>query len=218
MGTKILLVDDHEIIREGLLALLERQTDIEVIGAVQNGREAVEVAAKTKPDIVVMDIAMPGLNGIEATKQIIHQFPKTKIIALSAHPDKQYVAEMLRAGASGYLLKRHAFRNLVEAIHAAQAGQTYLSPGIVGIVVEDYVQHLPPDNSSAQSVLSDREREVLQLIAEGHPTKEVGAILHVSIQTVATHRRQVMNKLGLQSVAELTKYAVREGITTLNAT
>lgn len=216
MGTKILLVDDHEIIREGLLALLERQADIEVVGAVQDGREAVEVVTKTRPDIVVMDIAMPGLNGIEATKQIIHQFPKTKIIALSAHPDKHYVTEMLRAGASGYLLKRHAFRNLVDAIHAVQAGETYLSPGIVGIVVEDYVQHLPPDGASPKSLLSDREREVLQLIAEGHPTKEVAAILHVSIQTIATHRRQIMNKLGLQSVADLTKYAVREGLTTLS--
>lgn len=217
MVTRVLLVDDHEIMREGLCALLNRQNDIEVIGAVMDGREAVETALKTKPDIVVMDIAMPGLNGIEATKQIVHQLPETKVIALSAHTDKHYVADMLKAGAVGYLVKRYAFSGLLDAIHTTRAGQIYLSPGVVGIVVEDYVQHLPLAAASPKSVLTAREREVLQLIAEGYPTKKIGALLHVSIQTVATHRRQIMSKLGVLGIADLTKYAVREGFTSLDS-
>ncbi|HDO36565.1 MAG TPA: response regulator transcription factor, partial [Nitrospirae bacterium] len=167
------------------------------------------------PDIVIMDIAMTDLNGIEATRKIMDERPEVKVIALSMHSDRRFVAEMLKVGASAYLLKDCAFEELITAIHAVMDDKTYLSPAISGIVVEDFIRHPVKHGSSVYSILSNREREVLQLLTEGKNTKELAAHLNVSIKTVEAHRIKIMNKLGIYSVAELTKYAIREGLTSL---
>jgi DNA-binding NarL/FixJ family response regulator len=230
---KVLLADDHRIVREGLRSLLEAQDDIDVVGEADNGRTALEMAAEHEPDIVVMDVAMPQLNGIEATRRLLNDQPDTKVVALSMHSDRRYVSEALKAGASAYLLKDGAFEELVSAIRAVVANKVYLSPRVAGVVVDDYVRRLPGDRSdghgngnggnaeagsdfsNAFQKLTAREREVLQLMAEGFATKEIATRLHVSVKTVETHRRQLMEKLQLYSVAEVTKYAIREGLTSL---
>ena len=231
---KVLLADDHRIVREGLRSLLEAQEDITVVGEADNGRVALQMAAESEPDVVVMDVAMPQLNGIEATRRLMNDQPDTKVVALSMHADRRYVAEALKAGASAYLLKDGAFEELVTAIRAVVANKVYLSPRVAGVVVDDYVRRLPGDKSdgngdgsgadgngragdgsSAFQKLTVREREVLQLMAEGYATKEIATRLHVSVKTVETHRRQLMEKLQLYSVAEVTKYAIREGLTSL---
>lgn len=214
MTIKVLLADDHQIIRDGLCSLLTNEPDIEVVGEANDGRAAVEMTQRLKPDIVVMDITMPGLNGIEATRQVRAISGDIKVLALSMHADKRFVAGVLHAGASGYVLKNCAFKELVQAIHTVAVNQTYLSPTIADIVVESYVRHSPLPASSL-SVLTPREREVLQLIAEGLTLKNVAATLCVSPKTIETHREQIMRKLNASSVAELTKYAVREGLTSL---
>ncbi len=217
MATRVLVADDHEIMREGLRALLANESDMEVVGEAANGREAVELASKLLPDAIVMDIAMPDLNGIDATRQIKAKYPDVKIIALSSHCDRRLIAGMLKAGASGYLLKHYAFKETVQAIRAtAVAKQTYLSPGVAGVLVEDYVSHLSAEDEPAPSTLTSREREVLQLVAEGLSTKQVALRLRVSVQAVSNHRRQIMTKLGVESTAALTKYAIREGLTSLD--
>jgi DNA-binding NarL/FixJ family response regulator len=213
MTLKILLADDHNLIREGLRSLIEKQPGMTVVGEAADGRTAVRLARKLAPDIVVMDISMPELNGIDATRQILEASPKARVIALSMQSDKRFVAAALKAGAAGYLLKDGVSAEVSDAIRAVAAGQTYLSPRIAGVVVEDYVSNLPAGAAKAGSDLSAREREVLQLIAEGKTTKQVAATLHTSISTVETHRRHIMEKLHLFSVAELTKYAIREGLT-----
>ena len=215
MSTSILLVDDHAIIRQGLCSLLEKQPDIEVIAGADNGRKALELVRKLIPDIVIMDVTMPGLNGIEATRQIYSQLPQVKVIALSIHTNRRFISDMLRAGAAGYILKECLFDELVQAIQAVAAGDTYLSPRITGVVVEDYINRLSTDVDSPLSLLTSREREVLQLVAEGKSTKQIALKLHVSNKTIEANRRQIMDKLGLHSIAELTKYAIREGLTTL---
>lgn len=215
MKIRILLADDHQIVREGFRALLEREPDMEVIGEVDNGRDALEMATRLSPDIVILDISMPGLNGIEAARKIIDKRPATKVLGLSVHSEKRYIAEMLKAGASGYLLKRSSFKELITAIKAIHSGQMYLSPSIAGTVVEHYVRHQDQEQPSGASVLSAREREVLQLVAEGNSTKEIAKNLHVSARTVDAHRQRVMEKLDIHSIAELTRYAIREGITPL---
>jgi DNA-binding NarL/FixJ family response regulator len=212
---RILIADDHRIVREGLRSLLESQPDMKVVGEADNGRTAVEMAKELAPDIVVMDIGMPDLNGIEATRQVVNAQLPTKVIALSMHADRRFMSEMLKAGASGYLLKDGAFDELTVAIRSVAANKVYLSPRIADVVVEDYVRHLPKAEPSAFAALTPREREVLQLLAEGKATKQVAAVLHVSTKTVETHRRQLMEKLDLHSVAELTKYARREGLTSV---
>jgi DNA-binding NarL/FixJ family response regulator len=228
---KVLLADDHRIVREGLRSLLEAQEDMTVVGEADNGRLALEMAAEKEPDVVVMDVAMPQLNGIEATRRLMNDQPDTKVVALSMHSDRRYVSEALKAGASGYLLKDGAFEELVTAIRAVIANKVYLSPRVAGVVVDDYVRRLPGerdeeggdatdrghrgDGANAFQKLTPREREVLQLMAEGFATKEIAARLHVSVKTVETHRRQLMEKLQLYSVAEVTKYAIREGLTSL---
>jgi DNA-binding NarL/FixJ family response regulator len=211
---KVLLADDHQIIRDGLRSLLTNEPDIEVVGEANDGRAAVEMTQRLKPDIVVMDITMPGLNGIEATRQVRAISSDIKVLALSMHADKRFVAGVLHAGASGYVLKNCAFRELIQAIHTVAVNQTYLSPTIADIVVESYVRHSPLP-ASPLSVLTPREREVLQLIAEGLTLKKIAATLCVSPKTIETHREQIMRKLNASSVAELTKYAVREGLTSL---
>ena len=216
MMIKILLADDHKITRDGLKALLENQKNMTVVGEAENGRLAVRLAGELKPDVVVMDINMPELNGIEATRQIVAELPGTKIIALSMYSDKRYVVGMLKAGVSGYLLKNCAFDELVAAISAVMNNQNYMSQKIAGTVLKDYASILETSDSSPASQLSAREREVLQLIAEGMKTKDIADRIHVSIKTVETHRQQIMRKLNVTSVAELTKIALREGLTSLD--
>jgi DNA-binding NarL/FixJ family response regulator len=215
MSIKVLLVDDHAIIREGLRSLLEKQPELEVIADTDDGRKAIELVRELLPDIVIMDITMPGLNGIEATRQITAEFPDVKVIALSIHSKRRFVADMLSAGATGYILKECLFDELVQAIKAVAAGGRYLSPRITDVVVSDYVKRLSATTESPFEALKSRQREVLQLVAEGKSTKQIALELHVSTKTIEANRRQIMEKLNIHSVAELTKYAVREGLTTL---
>jgi DNA-binding NarL/FixJ family response regulator len=215
MSIRVVLGDDHKIVREGLRSILENELRMEVVGQAEDGRAVVEIAKKLNPDVVIMDISMPELNGIEATRQILAQFPKIKIIALSMYSDKRYIAEMLSAGASGYLLKHCALDELERAIQTVLAHKTYISPDIAGNVVQDYVDHLSSQQVSGVSSLTAKEREVLQLLAEGRSTKEIAATLHVSIPTIDTHRQHIMEKLQLFTVAELTKFAIRQGLTSL---
>jgi len=216
MNIKILVADDHKIMREGLRALLDKQSDMQVVAEAEDGLTTVRMTRELAPDVVIMDIAMPDLNGIGATKKIKAESPDVKVIALSMHSDRRFIAEMFRSGASGYLLKDHSFEELSNAIRVVVSNRIYLSPSIAGIVIEDYVRQLQKDDvSPVTDVLTDREVEVLQQIAEGHPTKEIALRLHVSVKTIETHRRQIMEKLNLFSVAELTKYAIREGLTSL---
>lgn len=216
MSIRVLIADDHKIMLAGLRSLLEKQTDLEVIAEAENGRKAVKMAQETKPDIVVMDVSMPDLNGIEATTQIIESVPDTRVIALSMHSDKRFVLGMLRAGAAGYLLKDCASQELANAIHQVAGGKKYLSPEITGVVIDDFLLGASPGEAlTVSSQLSAREREVLQLIAEGWSTKQIAAHLYVSVKTIETHRRQIMKKLDLHSIADLTKYAIREGLTSI---
>lgn len=213
MSIKILLVDDHKIMRDGLRSLLEAQPGMQVIAEAVNGREAVQFAQDKRPDVVIMDIDMPDLGGIEATRQICAAVPEVKVIGLSIHSEKHYVVNMLQAGASGFLSKDCPFDELAHAINTVVANHTYLAPEIADVMIEDYVREVPLVESSAFSVLTPREREVLQLIAEGWPTKRIASHLNISVKTADTHRRQIMDKLNLRSIADLTKYAVQEGLT-----
>lgn len=216
MNIRLLLADDHRLMRQGLKALILEESGMEVVGEAENGKDVVALAAKLRPHIVIMDVAMPGLNGIEATRQIVSANPQTKVIALSGHDTTQFVREMLSAGASAYLLKKRAYEELIQAIREVMKGRKFLSPDVAQGVVDAYVQLSSLSNEKpAFTVLTDREREVLQRLAEGHATKETADALSVSVKTVETHRRNIMEKLNLHSVAELTKYAVREGITGL---
>jgi len=220
MNIRVLLVDDHKILRDGLKSMLAKEVDIEVVGEVENGREALEFVAASEPHVVVMDIGMAELNGIDACRELTGSHPAIRVVALSMHSDRRYVSEMLAAGATGYLLKDSAFDELATAIRMAAEGRTFLSPGVAGIVVEDYVRRVSGNgaDSPTQSgrALSAREREVLQLIAAGASTKEAAASLHLSVKTIETHRRQIMDKLGIYNLAGLIKYAVREGLASLD--
>ncbi|HUS57990.1 MAG TPA: response regulator transcription factor [Planctomycetota bacterium] len=215
MKTRILLADDHQIMREGLRALLEQQPGVEVVAEASDGRTAVKLAQDLLPDVAILDIGMPNLNGIEATRRITGEIGGVKVIGLSMHSDKRFVSEMLKAGASGFLLKDCALEELARAIKAVLENKTYLSPGIAGVVIDDYVQHLATNDIAAAPKLTGREREVLQLLAEGKSTKQIALGLKVSVKTIETHRQNIMRKLGVYSVAELTKYALREGLTSL---
>ncbi|MFH1719350.1 MAG: response regulator transcription factor [Planctomycetota bacterium] len=217
MSTRVLLVDDHAIIREGLRSLLEKQPEMEVVADIDDGRKAVELVRELSPDIVIMDVTMPGLNGIEATRLITGESPEVKVVALSIHSQRRFVADMLSAGAAGYILKECLFDELIQAIGVVTSGGRYLSPKIAEVVVDDYVKHLSNISDSPLSALTGREREVLQLVAEGKSTKEIAMELHVSTKTIEANRRQIMEKLDAHSIAELTKYAVREGLTTLES-
>ncbi len=217
MSIRILLADDHQLFREGLRSLLKDEPDMQVIAQADNGRAAVQQASDLKPNVVVMDISMPDMNGMEATRQIASRVPGTKVLGLSMHSDRRFVQGMLKAGAYGYLLKDCANEELVRAIRDVANGLTYLSSAVAGHVVEAYVNGKQTDQSSPSGLLTGREREVLQLVAEGLTTKEVANKLHISPKTVETHRQQFMNKLDIHSVADLTKFAVREGLTSLEA-
>jgi len=216
MSIRVLIADDHKIMLAGLRSLLEKQADFEVVGEAENGRKAVQMVQEKTPDVVVMDVSMPDLNGMEATKQIIESLPETKVIALSMHSDKRFVMGMLRAGASGYLLKDCASQELANAIFQVAGGKKYLSPEITGVIIDNVLQGGSSEElTTVSSVLSAREREVLQLIAEGWSTKQIASHLYVSIKTIETHRRQIMKKLDLHNIADLTKYALREGLTSI---
>ena len=217
MTIRVVLADDHQIVCEGLAALLGRKPDLQVVEQVHSGPEAVSIARELHPDVIVMDLTMPGLNGIEATRQIGHGVPGTRVLCLSVHVDKRLVCAMLDAGASGYVVKDCAFEELVIAIRTVAAGQVYLSPAVASLVLEEYRAGRTAGQVSGLYRLTDREREIVQLLAEGHSTKDIAARLHVSLKTVATHREHVMAKLQLRSIAELTKYAIREGLTALEA-
>ncbi len=210
---RVILADDHEIMREGLCALLRRRSDVEVVGQASDGRSAVEMARKEKPDLVIIDIGMPNLNGVDATRLILSENPKTKIMALSTHSDISIVAKAMKAGACGYILKESAFDELATAVETIIKGKTYLCSKIANAVFSDYVSNLSNPKLTNGKLLTGREREVLQLVSEGKTTKEIASELHVSVKTVDSHREHIMNKLGIHSIAELTKYAIREGIT-----
>jgi len=211
MSIKILIVDDFDAIREGIKSFLDNIPDIEVIGMAKDGRIAVQLAYELKPDIIIMDIEMPGLNGIDATRQIIQELPNIKVIAFSSYVDSLHVREMFKAGALGYVSKYSDCQELVTAIKIVILEQTYLSPKITGAVIEGYV-HPSPDDVSPYSLLTAKEREVLQLIAEGKTTKKIARELTISTKAVEWRRGKIMQKLNIQNVAELVKYAIREGI------
>ena len=210
---RILLADDHIVMRTGLRALLERQPDLEVVGESENGRETVELVASLGPDVVVMDVAMPVLNGIEATKTIVTERPATAVVILSMHADESYVMRALKAGARGYLLKDSAAADLISAIQAVSQNKSFFSPKVSRILAEDYVRVLKQKGAvDSYDLLTAREREILQLLAEGKANKEVAAALNISPYTVETHRRHILEKLNLHTPAELILYAVRKGI------
>ena len=215
MKLRVLVTDDHKIIREGLQALIDKQPDMEVVGDAETGREAVKLAKKLTPHVVVMDVSMPDLNGVEATRQILKNQPDVKIVALSMYSDRRFVCEMFKAGAHGYMLKDCAFDELSRAIDAVTNNRRYLSPAIADVVLEDSVQPSDDVNVSAFSQLTSRQREVLQMLAEGKTTKKIAITCRLSIKTIETHRQHIMDKLDIHTVAELTKYAVREGLTSL---
>jgi DNA-binding NarL/FixJ family response regulator len=213
--TRVLLADDHKILRQGLRTLLEQEEDIEIVGEADNGRLSVKLAGELAPDVVIMDVAMPDLNGIDATRRIMETEPRTRVLALSMHSDGRYVKGMLQAGARGYILKDCAAEELTRAIRTVMADQVYVSPGVTGTIVDDYVRQLSA-SAEEPATLTHREREVLQLLAEGGSTAFIASELHLSVKTIETHRKRIMDKLRLHSIAELTKYAIREGITTLD--
>jgi DNA-binding NarL/FixJ family response regulator len=214
LGIKVILCDDHKIFCEGLRFMLAGQPGIEVIATAPDGHAAVQLARDLAPDVMIIDIGMPNLNGIEATRKIIAENPSVRIVALSMHSDKRFVTEMFKAGASGYLLKDCDSEELISAIKAVMEDKSYISPAVAKTVIKDYIKSIREDNASAFDVLTAREREVLQILAEGKSTRQIAAALYVSEKTVETHRRQIMNKLEIHSVAGLIKYAIREGLTT----
>jgi len=210
---RIVLADDHVVMRNGLKLLLERQPNFEVAGEAANGREAVEICEKLKPDVLVLDIAMPNLNGIEAARQISTKLPQIAIVILSMHSDESYVLRALKAGARAYLLKDSAEADLINAIRAVSEGKAFFSPAISKMLVDDYVRRLEQRGvDDSYELLTTREREILQLLAEGKSNKEVAAMLNLSLYTVETHRGNILQKLNLHSVPELILYAVRKGV------
>ena len=210
---KILIVDDHGILREGLKFLLEKQTDMKVVGEAEDGVSAVRLAKELSPDVVIMDISMPNLSGIEATSLIIREAPGVKIIALSMYSNKKFIIDVLKAGASGYVLKSYLFDELVKAIRSVAANERYLSPKAASVLVDEYINKNFANKSTERDMLSERERKILQLLAEGKSIKEIALILHLNPKTADANRRQIMDKLGIYNIAEITKYAIREGLT-----
>jgi two-component system, NarL family, response regulator NreC len=217
MSIRILLVDDHRILREGLRSLLTQQPDILVVGEACDGEGAVSLARELRPDLVIMDVVMAGLDGVAATRAIKAEYPEIKIIALSMHSDRRFVSEMLRAGASGYLVKDSAFEELHQAVRTVMEGRPYLSSSITCTLVEDFVRQASNEKPrlSPIQMLTAREQEVLRLLADGKRVKEIAHQLHVSVKTVESHRQNIMDKLEIHSTIELTRYALREGLTVI---
>jgi len=205
---RILLADDHAVVRQGFRMILAAHPDMEIVGEAGNGREAVELAEALKPDVVVMDVSMPELNGIEATRRLAASTPHTRVLALSMHKDSVYVREILRAGARGYLLKDSVAADLVSAVRAVSSGEGYLSPQVSNAVLDDYRRHV----TNPIDLLTSREREVLQMLAEGKTNKEIAAVLDLSVYTIEAHRGRILEKLNLHSIADLVRFAVRNGL------
>ena len=210
---RILIADDHGVVREGLKVLIENQPGMKVIGEADDGHKVAQLAKQHSPDIIVMDIAMPNLNGVEATRLILEENPHIRIIALSVHSDKQFVTEMLKAGASGYVLKSCLFEEVLKALRTVDAGEYYISPKITEIVPDYHIPYVVDTDKSAGDHLTERERQIVRMVSEGHSIKQIALHVHISPKTADANRRQIMNKLGIFSIAELTKYAIREGIT-----
>jgi len=215
MSIRIILADDHRIVREGLRSLLEGQPDMEVVAEAEDGQEAVQLVRELVPDVVIMDVTMPGVNGIMAAHQVMAGYPDVKVIALSMHTEKQFVMKMLDAGAAGYLLKDCAFEELARAIKAVIAGNTYLSPEVTGVVIDAYRHRWVEPDPTDKPILSRRELEVVELIVADKSTKEIAAALKVTNKTIETHRRHVMKKLGVDSIAGITLWAIQEGLVTI---
>jgi DNA-binding NarL/FixJ family response regulator len=213
MAIKILLADDHAIVRDGLRRSLQQEEDMEVIGQAKDGLSTIQLARELSPDIVLMDISMPDINGMDTCREITRDFPNIKVIGLSMHSAKRFVSEMFKAGACGYLPKNCEYDELANAIRSVMAGKTYLSPAITDVVVDNFVRVSAEENNSVFFTLTKRERQVLQLMAEGKTTKQIGQSLHISPKTVEAHRLRVMEKLNINNVAQLTKYAIQEGLT-----
>jgi len=214
---KVLLAEDHTIVRKGLRALLDDEADIEVVGEAENGREALDQVQQASPDIVLMDILMPVLNGLEATRQIKKDFPEVKVLILTMHTSEEYIFQILQAGASGYLVKQTAPTELVLAIRAVHRGESFLSPLVSKNVIKEYIRQAEMmGQQNSYDNLTNREREVLQLLAEGHSNQAVAELLHISVKTVKTHRMHLMEKLNLHTMVELIKYAIRKGLIDLS--
>jgi DNA-binding NarL/FixJ family response regulator len=212
MNIKIILADDHTILRQGLSRAFEQESDIKVIGEASDGHSAVDLVRELSPDVVVMDIGMPDLNGIEATRKIVKDQPQVKVVGLSMHSSDKYVREMFKAGAAGFLLKNCPFEELAEAVRTVAGGKTYVTSSIGDMIVKEYAGK-PDKEKSVFTILSQREREVLQLLAEGKTTKQIARRLHISPKTVEAHRLRIMERLNIDNVAQLTKYAIQEGLT-----
>jgi DNA-binding NarL/FixJ family response regulator len=215
MSIKVLIADDHGIVREGLHSLIGKQSDMEIVGEADDGRKALELVKELEPDVVVMDISMPNLNGVDATYQIVREHPKVKVIALSMHSSSMFVADMIKAGASGYILKDCLFNELAKAIRTVHEGGVHLSQDVVSLVVGDYMNRLSGVGGLPLESLSEREREVLQLIGEGKNTKQIAQILHVTTKAIDANRRKIMEKLHSQGTADLVRWAILGGLTSL---
>ncbi len=209
---KVVIADDHMIVRDGLRSLLERPPDMEVVAEANNGRIALKLVKELSPDVVIMDIGMRELNGIDATRQIVKMSPGVKVLALSMYSDKRFIKGMLKAGASGYMLKDSAFKELIDAIRVIVENKIYISPSVANIITEDYLKQSPESDGSTRSLLSSRELEVLQLLVEGMSTKQIASSLRLSIKTIESHRSRIMKKIDVNNIADLTRYAIREGI------
>ncbi|HLA23809.1 MAG TPA: response regulator transcription factor [bacterium] len=211
--TKILIVDDHAIVREGVRMILAKENDLEVVGEAGDGQQALELTERVRPDVVIMDISMPGMGGIEATQTVRARHPEVQVLALTMHEDETYVFQLLRAGAAGYVLKRAAAQDLVQAVRAAAKGEAFLYPSIARKVVEDYLRRVETgEERERYDGLTTREKEILTLIAQGLSNQQIAEKLFISIKTVQTHRAHILEKLGLHDRTELVRYAIRKGL------
>ena len=213
---KVVVADDHTILRQGIKALLDNQEEIEVVGEAKDGREAIKAIEELSPDVILMDIAMPGLNGLEATRRIKKKFPRTKVVVLTMHTNEEYIFQILNAGADGYLVKETAFQDLISAINSVHRGEAFMSPSISKKVMTDYIQRAQGEEKVGFDTLTTREREILQLVAEGNSNKKIAEVLFISPKTVETHRAHIMDKLNIHDRAGLIKYAIRKGMINLD--